>query len=178
MDIAGDSGFSKLFVKHQQGFIRFANYYVRDRAVAEDFVTDAWLYFWENKHKLPEDTNIPAYVLTIVKNKCLSYLRHLQIQEQVISKIHSDAQWEMEIRIARLDDCDPHQIFTGEIQELVKKSVSSFSEQTKTIFKLSRNELLSAKEIAEKLGISVKTVEFHISKAIKILRKELKDYFR
>jgi RNA polymerase sigma-70 factor (ECF subfamily) len=177
MDIGDDAGFSKLFVNHQQGFIRFANYYVRNMAVAEDFVTDAWLYFWENRYKLPDDTNIPAYVLTIVKNKCISYLRHQEIQEQVMSQIHSEIQWEMQTRISRLEACEPYQIFTAEIQDLVTKAVSRLSEQTQTIFRLSRNEQLSGKEIAEKLGISVKTVEFHVSKAIKTLRKELKDYF-
>jgi RNA polymerase sigma-70 factor (ECF subfamily) len=177
MDSGDDNGFSKLFVNHQQGFIRFANSYVRDRSTAEDFVTDAWLYFWENRHKLPEDANIPAYVLTIVKNKCLSHLRHLQIQEQAISQIHSDIQWEMQTRISRLEDCEPYQIFTGEIQELMAKAVSRLPEQTQTIFRLSRVQQLSGKEIAEKLGVSIKTVEFHISKATKTLRKELKDYF-
>jgi RNA polymerase sigma-70 factor (ECF subfamily) len=178
MDIGGDSGFSKLFVNYQSGFIRFANCYVRNMAVAEDFVTEAWLYFWENRHKLPDDTNIPAYVLTIIKNKCLSYLRHQQIQEHVISEIYSGVQWEMETRIARLEDCEPRQIFIGEIQTLVARAVSRFPERTQTVFKLSRNDLLSGKEIAQRLDISVKAVEFHISKAIKILRKELKDYFR
>ncbi|MDR2815232.1 MAG: RNA polymerase sigma-70 factor [Proteiniphilum sp.] len=177
MDIGDDSSFSKLFVHHQQGFIRFADSYVRNRAVAEDFVIDAWLYFWENRHKLPEDTNVPAYVLTIVKNKCLSYLRHLQIQEQVISQIHSNIRWEMQMRITRLEDCEPYQVFTREIQELVAKAISRLSEQTQTVFRLSRVQQLSGKEIAEKLGISIKTVEFHVTKATKTLRKELKDYW-
>jgi RNA polymerase sigma-70 factor (ECF subfamily) len=177
MDTGDNAGFSKLFVNHQQGFIRFANSYVRNIVIAEDFVTDAWLYFWENRYKLPEDTNIPAYVLTIVKNKCLSYLRHLQIQEQVISQIHSDIQWEMQTRIARLEDCEPYQIFTSEIEELMTKALSRLSEQTQIVFRLSRIQQLSGKEIAEKLGISTKTVEFHISKATKALRKELKDYW-
>lgn len=169
--------FSKLFNKYHKGFILFANNYIRDLVAAEDFVTEAWLYYWENKKRLPQDTNIPAYVLTIVKHKCLSHLRHQTVHEQVMTELYDTLQWEMNMRIARLEACEPHHIFTEEIQDMIQKAIRKLPEQTQTIFCLSRFKQLSQKEIAEKMGLSLKTVEFHITKAIKLLRKDLRDYF-
>ena len=67
--------FNQLFTDYQGRFIRFANTYVRDVAVAEDFTIEALMYYWENRHSLEEDSNVPAYILTIIKNKCLNYLQ-------------------------------------------------------------------------------------------------------
>ena len=62
--------FNQLFTDYQGRFIRFANTYVRDIAVAEDFTIEALMYYWENRHSLEKDSNVPAYILTIIKNKC------------------------------------------------------------------------------------------------------------
>ncbi|MCC8154056.1 MAG: RNA polymerase sigma-70 factor, partial [Tannerellaceae bacterium] len=63
--------FNHLFESYQSRFVRFANSYVRELAVAEDFTMEAMMYYWERRHSLGEDANIPAYILAIIKNKCL-----------------------------------------------------------------------------------------------------------
>jgi RNA polymerase sigma-70 factor (ECF subfamily) len=176
MKDASSTLFSRLFSNFQNRFLHFAQRYVRDWAVAEDIVMDAFIYYWENKHRLPEDTNVPAYILTSIKNKCLSHLRHLDIKENVANRIQNDLQWELSNRIARLEVFEPYEIFSKEIMDLVDKTLQSLPMQTREIFILSRYEGLSQKEIAKRLNISTKTVEFHISKAIRVLRVELKDY--
>ena len=65
-------------------FLNFANTYVRDWDVAEDITTEALIYYWENRNTLSEVSNIPAYILTIIKNKSLNYLRHLQIRKNIL----------------------------------------------------------------------------------------------
>ena len=67
--------FNKFFIDYQQRFVHFACTYVHDEAVAEDFVIESMMYYWENKDRLPADTNIPAYVLTTIKHKCIDHLR-------------------------------------------------------------------------------------------------------
>ena len=61
--------FNQLFTDYQGRFIRFANTYVRDIAVAEDFTIEALMYYWENRHSLEKDSNVPAYILTIIKKQ-------------------------------------------------------------------------------------------------------------
>lgn len=167
--------FNRLF-SYKEKFIRFAQSYVHDPALAEDYVIDALLYYWENRHKLDEDSNVPAYILTIVKHKCLDYLQHRKMREEVESRLLSDAQWELNTNIATLKAFEPYQIFTEETERLVRHALELLPERTREIFLMSRAQNLSHKEIAERLGISPKGVEFHIAKALKVLRAELKDY--
>ncbi|MDR1098646.1 MAG: RNA polymerase sigma-70 factor [Tannerella sp.] len=169
--------FSILYNANYEKFVRFACRYVRDSIVAEDITSDAFIYYWENRSRLPEDTNVEAYILTSIKNKCLSYLHHQCIHEHVISGMLSDMEWEFSNRIARLESFEPSEMYTREILELVDKTLKSMPEQTRRIFILSRCKCLSHKEIAEKLNISTKSVEFHITKTLRALRTELRDYF-
>lgn len=68
--------FNKFFSENQQRFIRFAWTYTRDEIVAEDIVMEALMSYWENRLKISSEINPFAYVLTVVKNKCLNHLRH------------------------------------------------------------------------------------------------------
>ena len=75
-----------------------------------------------------------------------------------------------------LEACDPEELFSSEAQRLIDETLESLPEKTRTIFIMSRYENKSHKEIAEHLDLSTKSIEFHISKALGVLRKRLKDY--
>lgn len=169
--------FSQLFIDHQNRFVRFANSYVHDMATAEDIASDAIIYFWENRNRLPDDTNIPAYILATIKNKCLNQLQHARMREKVNARMLTNAQWDMDMRIASLTALEPTEIYTNEIHDLVNKALLKLPEKTREIFYKSRFDLMSNRDIAENLDISVKSVEWHITNAIKLLRCELGDYF-
>ena len=79
--------FNQLFTDYQGRFIRFANTYVRDTVIAEDFVVEALMYYWENRKTLAPDSNVPAYILTIIKHKCLNYLQHILLKEEIVEKL-------------------------------------------------------------------------------------------
>ncbi len=166
--------FNQFFKTYQQKFIRFANFYVRDLAVAEDFTIESLLNYWEKRHLLSPDTNPKAYVLTSIKNKCLNYLQHLQTRNDFAEEAH--AEWKLSVRITTLEACDPVELFADDIQKIVNETLQKLPEKTRQIFLMSRENNLSRKEIAEINGITIKGVEFHISKAIKVLRTTLKDY--
>jgi RNA polymerase sigma-70 factor (ECF subfamily) len=168
---------NRLFEEYQGRFVRFANTYVRDLAVAEDFTLEAFMYYWENRRSLTPQSNIPAYILTIIKHKCLNYLEHLQVRDDVAEKLKNHAEWERNTRISTLQACDPKELFATEVRDMARKTLAGMPKQTQQIFILSRYRNKSNKEIADTFGLSVKSVEFHISKALKILRRELKDYF-
>jgi RNA polymerase sigma-70 factor (ECF subfamily) len=169
--------FSQLFVDYQSRFVRFANSYIHDLTASEDIVSDAIIYYWENRKQLPDDTNVPAYILTTIKNKCLNQLQHNRVKENAFTDILTNAQWDLNMRIATLTALEPTELYTREIYDMVQKALLKLPERTQVIFRKSRFDCLSNKEIAENLDVSVKTVEAHITNAIKLLRTELGDYF-
>ena len=173
---ADNCSFSQLFVDYHKKFVRFANSYVRDLPTAEDIVSDAIIYFWENRNRLPADTNVPAYILTTIKNKCLNYLQHLHVKGNALTELQTHAQWDMDTRVATLTALEPTELYTKEMYEMVNKAIRKLPEKTKLIFCKSRFNQQSNKEIARILEISIKTVEAHITSALKILHKELGDY--
>lgn len=174
--LSGFSSFDEIYLAYRTKFIRFALFYVSNRQVAEDIVTDSFVYYWENKFRLPEDTNVPAYILTCVKNRCLTFLRDSQLHQDILSGLQELEEWKLHLKISSLEACEPFDLFTLEMHELVNQAMSRLPEKTRRIFLMSRMGDLSHKEIAERTGLSVKTVEFHITKAIKLLRNYLKDY--
>lgn len=168
--------FNSLFSEYKERFIRFSDMYVRDKSIAEDFVVDSFLYYWENRTAIDTKSNPPAYILMTIKHKCLNYLQSVKIRQDIAEKLKQHAEWELQTRINSLETCEPYQLFTSEIQNIVRRALNELPEQTRKIFLLSRKSEYSHKEIALKLGISTKSVEFHISKVLKHLRQELKDY--
>ncbi len=175
MEYSADlKAFNQLFADYQGRFIRFANIYVRDIAVAEDFTIEALMQYWENRNTLKADSNVPAYILTIIKNKCINYLQHIQVREDASEHLKNHAEWELNTRISTLEACNPEELFTAEAQEIVNKTLASLPEQTRRIFIMSRYENKPYKEIAETLGMTTKGVEYHIAQALKKLHVNLK----
>lgn len=168
--------FNSIFTTYRGRFVRFAHSYVRDMALAEDFTSEAMLYYWENRKNIDAGSNVPAYILKTIKHKCLNHLQHQQVRQEVVSHLLDHQQWELQTRISGLQACEPEYIFRKEILEIVDKTMEKLPEQTRNVFKMKRIEQKSNKEIAECLGITVKGVEFHMTKALKLLRKNLKDY--
>ena len=135
MEYSADlKAFNQLFADYQGRFIRFANIYVRDIAVAEDFTIEALMQYWENRNTLKADSNVPAYILTIIKNKCINYLQHIQVREDASEHLKNHAEWELNTRISTLEACNPEELFTAEAQEIVNKTLASLPEQTRRIF--------------------------------------------
>jgi RNA polymerase sigma-70 factor (ECF subfamily) len=168
--------FSQLFVDYHSRFVRFANSYVRDLPTAEDIASDAIIYYWENRSRLPDDTNVPAYIFITIRNKCLNQLQHIRVKENVLNEIQTNDQWDLDMRIATLAALEPTELYTREIHEMVQKALKKLPEKTQLIFYKSRFDQLPNREIAENFGVSVKTVEAHITNALKLLRIELGDY--
>ncbi len=168
--------FNEIFEKKER-LVRFAQYYVGDQAVAEDLVMDSFMYYWENRSKVSCNGNMLAYIVTVVKHKSLDYLKQLKIHSRVHDEIKDDAEWELNMGIATLEAFDPYKELVPDNIELVNNAISELPERTRQIFLMSRQDNMTYKEIAYAYGMSEKNVEYHISKALKILRKELKEYF-
>ena len=163
------SELTEVFSKRQQQFVQFAYSYVRNREEAADIVMGAFT-------ELQEDTNISALLLTAIKNRSLNHLQHLEVRMRAEQHIGDMRQKELALRISTLEACDPDKLFCDEIQALVQEAISELPPTSREVFILSRMKNLPNKEIALRLDISVKTVEFHITRSLKQLRVQLKDY--
>ena len=84
-----EAEFGELYKRYKARFESFAVGYVQDRLIAEDVVTDAFIYYWENRSRLDADCNAAAYILTTIRHKCLNYLRALQVRMRVHNGAHS-----------------------------------------------------------------------------------------
>jgi RNA polymerase sigma-70 factor (ECF subfamily) len=168
--------FSMLFEKFKKPYILFAYSYVRDMNEAEDIYMDVILHFWENRKELPTNLHLPSYLLTAVKNRALNSLRRQNIQNDAGQFLTEHQSREINFRIASLEACEPSELFTEEIRQIIETTLQNLSEYTRIIFLMSRYDNKTNKEIAQELAINIKTVEYHITKALKIFRANLKDY--
>lgn len=168
--------FGRLYSKYNPQFIEVAYRYVRDRGVAEDLVSDSFMAFWEERDRLPENVNVPGYVLTIVKNKCLNHLKSRLLHLQIEKKLHSIQQRLIQSDIHSLTACDPNNLFTQEMRMMLDRAIGRMPELTRKVFEGSRYENKSYKELAEELNIAFTHVNFEMRRALKILREEFRDY--
>ncbi len=153
----------------------FVKSYVRDEMIAEDIASEALIQLWESM-KVEEVKNPLALLTTILKNKSLNYLKHQAIEWEAKENISAKQMRDMDYRMSSLDACDPNEMFSSEITHILKETLASMPEQTRRVFIMSRYQQLPVKEIADKLNITPKTVEYHITKSLKVLRIALKDY--
>lgn len=150
--------------------------YTKDRTIAEDFVSEAFTAFWENRANLLPDTKPQAYLLTIVKNKCLNHLQHIQVRQRAEKNMTEHAEWLLTTRISTLKACDPEFVYSEEVQQIIDTTLNKLPKKTRQIFEMNRNQGLSYKDIANKLDVTPKAIEFHISKALRQFRSSLKDF--
>ena len=167
--------FNSIYTTYYRRAFLFTLSYVHNDLVAEDIVSEAIIYLWELLTP-PSLPRIKAVLITYLRSKSLNYLKHLQVQENVYQNLTDKGQRELEIRISTLEACDPKEVMSEELRSKVKTLLAGMPEKTRIAFISDRLDGKSHKEIAEELGISVKGVEYHISKAVKLLRDNLKEY--
>lgn len=171
-----DKGFKSVFDSFYPGLLRFVKEYVKDNQDAEDIMQNVFLILWEKRDSLKPDTNLNAYLFTLAKSQCLNYLKHLKVVDKYANVRQSEYQ-ENYLNYYAIDKFEPEQIDIESLELMVEKAINDLPEQCRKVFELSRYEGLKYKEIAQRMGISVKTVESHMSNALKTLRVVLKDSF-
>ena len=170
--------FVRLYGEYMPRFILIACSYPRDRSAAEDLVTDCFMHFWEKREEIvPVTENIPAYILGMVRHKCIDALRtrqqHLMTQQQI---------YQLEMRsirenLAALEECDLAKIlFRSEVEEIFHRRLAEMPELSAQIFIANRFENQTYQEIAQRYGISVRKVTRAIQRCLKLLREDLGDY--
>lgn len=139
----------------------YANTYVSDLDTAQDITQEVFVRLYEKRDELLIHTSLKAFLYTSVKNRCLDYLKSNKIRQK-----HKEA-----IQKESSVFTEEEEIEQTELQEKIYKAIQSLPDQNQKIFILSRFEGKTNQEIAEELNISKRTVETHISNALKKIRQ-------
>ncbi len=162
---AGDQqAFELLFREHYKPLCAFARQYLKEQEKAEDLVQDLFFRLWQDRQNVRVTLSIKAYLFASVRNRCLNALatqRRMRSLDEGTDDRQEDEHVSEEERTHRL--------------ARVQAAIEALPEERGKVFKLSRYEGLKYQEIADRLGISVKTVENQMGKALKTLREDLKD---
>jgi RNA polymerase sigma-70 factor, ECF subfamily len=169
---AFESVFDSLSVRLE----RFAFEYVANKEDASDIVQSVFMTLWERKESLTDDTRIFNYLITLTKNQCLNYIKHTKAQRNYQQSKES-LDRELMLNYYALERFDENKLIFEELSATIEKAIDSLPGQCREIFMMSRFEGLKYQEIADKLNISVKTVEKKMSISLSIMRSVLKDYY-
>jgi RNA polymerase sigma-70 factor, ECF subfamily len=160
--------FEQLFTTHFKRLYAYALTIVKEEMTAEEMVQNVFFKIWEKKGKVDIQTSVTAYLYRSVYNESLNYLKHKKVKSAYQSHTVYQNRNQSDNAASRLQ--------LSELQQKLDIALSELPEQCRTIFQMSRFEELKYQEIADKLGISIKTVENQMGKALKILRVKLADY--
>lgn len=160
--------FENLFKEYYEMLCHFAIKYVKNIEQSEEVVQDTFYNIWKNRATLNIKTSLKSYLFTAIRNNCLQVLRtrSLDIKYENYYKSHYENS-----SITPSDELN-----AKELSDVINKALNSLPERCREIFKMSRYDGLKYHEIAEKLSISIKTVEANMGKALKHFRSHLKDY--
>ena len=167
--IDGDTtAFELMFKYYYPGLVIFAANIVANKDEAEEIVQDFFVRLWGNRKNIKTNGNLKGYFFTSVKNRSINFLKSNEVKRQIIDELTK--QMESELRY------NPDIYVDTELQRQLKAAFAKLPPRTAEIFTMSRFKGFSNTEIADDLGLSKRTVETQVSKALKILRKELQGY--
>ncbi|WEK37938.1 MAG: RNA polymerase sigma-70 factor [Candidatus Pseudobacter hemicellulosilyticus] len=163
-----ETAFEKVFKTHFKNLHSYAYTLVKDDMAAEEMVQQVFYKIWEKKGQLSIQTSLTAYLYRSVYHESLNYLKHEKVKAAY--RAYAGQQGAVSGEQAS------RKVLLGELEQRLGVALSDLPEQCRTVFQLSRFEELKYQEIADRLGISIKTVENQMGKALKLLRAKLVDY--
>jgi RNA polymerase sigma-70 factor (ECF subfamily) len=166
--IKSRTDFEVLFRAHYSALCSYANQFLKDVDAAEEVVQEIMLKVWTNRESLVIDTSMKSYLFRAVRNGCMNVLKHMKVREEY--KTWRENQGE-ESHLSKEDE-----MIASELEQKIREAIDRLPMERRKVFIMSRYEGLTYNQIADKLGISVKTVENQMGKALKTLRVDLADY--
>jgi len=162
----GDTGqFESLFRSSYVSLVRYAKSIIKDHDTAEEIVQDLFFRLWQDREKIKIESSLNGYLFRAVHNRCLHWIEHNRVIEK-----HAR---EMSFKDAGHIENPAEIIQYNELQLKIARILERLPERCGRIFCMNRFEGLKYAEIAEKLSVSVKTVEANMGRALKEFRKEL-----
>ncbi|WP_418983640.1 RNA polymerase sigma-70 factor [Alistipes sp.] len=168
--------FEGLYRLYKPRFLQIACAYIRNEMVAEDIVTDSFVYFWENRDKLTINTSVPSYILASVKHGCLEWLRREKTRLKIQQLIHTTEYRSLQAKIRVIESNEPKGSYVTEVSAIIEDAIDRMPEPMRSIFVANRFEGKTYQEISRETGIRLRTVTAYIQRALALMRVALKDY--
>ncbi len=161
-----EAAFEKIFRRYYRPLCLFSTKILGDDEPAEEVVQDFFVKLWERREGFMVEASVKNYLFRSVKNLSINVIKHEQIKLKHAQQVMADAE---------ANDFKDH-FMEVDLERAIEKSIEELPEKRREIFRLSREEGLKYREIAERMNISIKTVEAQMGLAIKTLRDKLKKY--
>ncbi|WP_321347710.1 RNA polymerase sigma-70 factor [uncultured Draconibacterium sp.] len=173
---SGDEGtYISLFEEYYVGLCAYSRRYVGRKDIAEDIVSETFFKIWENRKKLEITGSVKSYLFQAVANNSLNHLRKLKKEEKLEDYFSGTENENIGFKEVA-ENITENSLLIKELNSRIEEAVNLLPPQQQTAFRLKRFEGKKNKEIADEMGLAVKTVEMHLSKAVISLRKNLQDY--
>ncbi|MEM7549779.1 MAG: RNA polymerase sigma-70 factor [Bacteroidota bacterium] len=157
--------FEQVFKQYYNALFNLSKGILKDEAIAEEQVQEVFIKLWERKEELQADIKLFPYLLTSVRNRSYNYVRDHTVAQKYVD--HQLQQYREQIFN------QDYEQYSDEIILKLNKVIDQLPDKCREVFKLSRFENLSHKEISKRLNISTKTIENHITKAMKVIRAQM-----
>ena len=169
--LGDEQAFELLFKMYYTTLCSFSNKYLFNPEEAQDVVQEVFIKLWENRDTIDPEESLKAYLFRVTANSSINKLRRRKVKtkyDEILKLVYIEN-----------SELSPHDLFLErELSEYLIHALNKIPPKCRIVFDLSRIEGLKYGEIAKYLKISIKTVESHISKALTILRTELKEYLK
>jgi len=173
---SGDEGtYISLFEEYYVGLCAYSRRYVGRKDIAEDIVSETFFKIWENRKKLEITGSVKSYLFQAVANNSLNHLRKLKKEKRLEDYFLGTGNENIGFKEVA-ENITENSLLIKDLNSRIEEAVNLLPPQQQTAFRLKRFEGKKNKEIAEEMGLAVKTVEMHLSKALISLRKNLEDY--
>jgi RNA polymerase sigma-70 factor (ECF subfamily) len=163
-----ETAFEMLFRTYYKPLCNYAYSFLNDRDEAEEVVQSAFIGVWDKRSSIEIQSSMKSYLYRMVRNSCLNVIKHANVKKQHVKYALAGGE--------PADESASQSVMSQELELKIQEAMKQLPEQCRLVFQLSRFEELKYSEIAGQLNISVKTVENHMGKALKIMRSQLKDY--
>ena len=158
--------FEGYYNKHYKAFYLMACKYLKDSKLAEEVVNDVFMKIWEDCDKITIQISLKSYLYKAIINRSINLLQ----------KIKKEALLRIDLNLVHDEGYELKQMEENELKIKLYAAIDQLPEQCKKVFQMSRFEELKQQEIADKLGISIKTVKNHITHALKEISKSVGNF--
>lgn len=169
LTLDSEDAFCEIYALYKDRLVYFAQKYLKSRESAEDVCHDTFAIVWEMRHIVDPDSSFSSFIYTIARNRILYLLRAEQTREKFRDAILK--------RAIDYQEGTQEEVLANELQEIIRKAVDKLSPRQREIFEMSREKNMTHKEIADTLGLSVYTVQEHVSASLKIIRDVLRKHY-